>query len=100
MSKTICPKFEYASQVLGKRWVSLILHELLTGPKRFNELEHSIELSGKVLAERLKELEEEGFIRREVYPEIPVRIEYSLSPKGQSMKKIFDSIAEWSQEWV
>lgn len=100
MSKTICPKFEYASQVLGKRWVSLILHELLTGQKRFSELEHSIELSGKVLAERLKELEEEGFIRREVYPEIPVRIEYSLSPKGQSMKKIFDSIAEWSQEWV
>ena len=100
MSKTICPKFEYASQVLGKRWVSLILHELLTGPKRFKDLEHSIELSGKVLAERLKELEEEGFIRREVYPEIPVRIEYSLSPKGQSMKKIFDSIAEWSQEWV
>lgn len=100
MSDAICPKFEYASQVLGKRWVSLILHELLNGPKRFNELENVIQLSGKVLSERLKELEEEGFIRREVYPETPVRIEYSLSPKGQSMKKIFDSIAEWSQEWV
>ena len=97
----LCPRFEKAVELLSKRWTALIVYQLLPGSKRFCEIEHSLpNLSGKVLSERLKELEAEGLIRRDVYPEIPVRIEYSLTDKGRALSPLFDDIQKWADRWI
>nr|WP_255654746.1 winged helix-turn-helix transcriptional regulator [Cohnella sp. REN36] len=97
----ICPRFEQALELLGKRWIALILFCLLNGPRRFGEIEALVtNLSGKVLADRLKELEAEGLVARDVYPETPVRIEYSLTDKGKALAPIFEEIAKWSSAWI
>lgn len=100
MEKVICAKFEKAFQLLGKRWTGLIINQLLEGPKRFNVLESEVQISGKVLSERLKELEKLDIIKRTVFDEMPVRIEYSLTKRGQSLKPIMDQISLWSNEWI
>jgi len=100
MNDPICPKFEKAIQLLGKKWVGLIINQLLLHPKRFSELEQEIQLSAKVLSERLRELEQEGIITRQVYPEVPVRIEYEVTDKGKSLKPIMDEVAKWSDRWI
>ena len=60
----------------------------------------ALPISGRLLSERLKELEIEGIVSREVYPEVPVRIEYTLTAKGLALKKVFDEMNQWSQEWI
>lgn len=97
---TICPKFEKAISLLSQRWTALVIYQLLTGPQRFNEIQSAIGISGKVLSERLKTLEQKGIVKREVIPDTPVIIEYSLTDKGHSMEPILKSIENWSQEWV
>ncbi|WP_239618808.1 winged helix-turn-helix transcriptional regulator [Cohnella mopanensis] len=97
----LCPRFEKAMELLSKRWTALIVFQLLSGPQRFARIESSLpNLSGKVLSERLKELEAEGIIQRDVYPETPVRIEYKLTDKGNALAPLFDSISNWSSEWI
>jgi DNA-binding HxlR family transcriptional regulator len=78
----------------------LIVHQLLQGPHRFNQLEHEIGISGRVLSLRLKEMESLGVIVRSVYPESPVRIEYELTEMGKSLQPVIQSIHEWSQIWI
>ncbi|MNW25034.1 HTH-type transcriptional regulator YodB [compost metagenome] len=97
----LCPRFERAVEILSKRWTTLIVHQLLHGPQRFAAIENSLtHLSGKVLSERLKELEEEGIVQRTVYPEKPVRIEYSLTDKGKELAPLFDDISHWATRWI
>lgn len=97
----MCPKFEKAMELLSKRWTALIVFQLLDGTRRFSEIDHSLpNLSGKVLSERLKELEIEGLIKRDVYPDTPVRIEYSLTEKGLALSPLFRDIAKWADEWI
>lgn len=100
MQNTICPKFDRATRILGRPWVGLIVHQLLLGAHRFNQLEHEIKISGRVLSLRLKELEAEGIVKRTVYPESPVRIEYELTEMGRSLLPVVDSIYQWSQTWM
>lgn len=100
MEKAICAKFESAFQVLGKRWTGLIVNQLMNGPKRFNELENEIKISGRVLSLRLKELESQDIVSRTVYPEMPVRIEYTLTKKGYALKPIMEEISKWGDSWV
>lgn len=101
VNQQICPRFEKAVEILSKRWTALIVYQLLNGPQRFVEIEHSIpNLSGKVLTDRLRELEAEEIVRRDVYPDIPVRIEYSLTDKGKAMAPLFDKITTWANQWV
>ena len=97
---TICPKFERAINLLSQRWTGLIIYALLEGPKRFCQIETSIGISRRVLSQRLKELEKEGIIKREVYPETPVRIEYSLTDKGKALEPLIREIEKWSQQWL
>lgn len=97
----MCPRYEKAAAILGKRWTGLIIRALMEGPRRFNELLKMVELvSDRLLTERLRELEAEGLVERTVYPESPVRIEYSLTPKGQAMKSVVDAIQDWASEWI
>ena len=96
----ICPKFEKAMTLMSQRWTGLIIYQLLTGPQRFCSIESSIGISGRVLSERLKDLENEGIVKREVYPETPVSIEYSLTDKGLSLEPLMKEIEKWSQTWL
>ncbi|WP_160725829.1 winged helix-turn-helix transcriptional regulator [Bacillus sp. USDA818B3_A] len=96
----ICPRFEKAMGLLSQRWTGLVIYQLLTGSKRFCTLESSMGISGRVLSERLKDLETQGIVKREVFPETPVRIEYSLTDKGQAIEPIIREIEKWSQTWM
>ncbi|ENH95812.1 hypothetical protein J416_13906 [Gracilibacillus halophilus YIM-C55.5] len=98
--KTICPRFESALNILNKRWTGLIIYQLLEGPQRFSSIETAIGISGRVLSERLKDLEKEGIVKRNVYDETPVRIEYLLTDKGNALEPVLDSIQEWANSWV
>ena len=97
----LCPRFEEAMKIISQRWTGLIIYEMMhSGPQRFSEIEASLPISGRVLSERLKDLEQAGIIRREVFPETPVRIEYSLTEKGQALKPVLKSIEDWAFNWV
>lgn len=100
MDKSMCPKFEKAMGILGQRWTGLIIYQLLSGPQRFCHIETAVGVSGRVLSERLKDLEHEGIVKREVYPETPVRIEYSLTEKGLSLMPLMKEIENWSHTWI
>lgn len=96
----ICPRFEKAISLLSQRWTALIIYQLLSGSHRFSIIQSSIGISGKVLSERLKDLEQQGIIKRDVIPETPVIIEYSLTEKGYSLGPVLNEIEGWSQLWV
>lgn len=96
----ICPKFEKAISLLSQRWTALLIYQLLSGPQRFSEIQAAIGISGKVLSDRLKELEHQALVKRVVIPETPVVIEYSLTEKGKSMEPILKTIEDWSQKWM
>lgn len=98
---SLCPKFEQAFQMLGKRWTGVILRVLSKGPLRFNEMADNIpHISQKMLSDRLKELEEQGMIIREVYPVTPVRIEYRLSDRGEALCPVLDEVQKWADKWI
>ncbi|SES97412.1 DNA-binding transcriptional regulator, HxlR family [Salinibacillus kushneri] len=96
----LCPKFEKAMKLLNKRWTGLIIYQLLFGSQRFSEIESSLPVSGRLLSERLKELEEEGVVVRKIYAEVPVRVEYSLTEKGIELKPVITAIQNWSTKWI
>src|SRR5437763_10458427 len=98
---SICPRYEHAIQLLGKRWTGLLLYALMEGPQRFCELTATVEgLSDRVLSDRLRGLEVEGVVERTVYPQIPVRVEYKLTEKGLALKPVVEAIHEWANKWV
>ena len=76
----------------------LILRDLMPGTKRFSELRKSVgDVSQKVLAAQLRDMEKSGLVHREVYAEVPPRVEYSLTPLGRSLKPILDSMWAWGE---
>lgn len=97
---TLCPKFQKAVEILSKRWNALIINQLMSGSQRFCTINSSMPISGRLLSERLKELENEGIVSREVFPEVPVRVEYTLTDKGFALQNVFKGINQWAQEWV
>jgi DNA-binding HxlR family transcriptional regulator len=96
----LCPKFEKAMTMINKRWTGLIVYQLLFGAQRFSEIEGALPISGRLLSERLKELEEEGIVTRQVFAEVPVRVEYALTEKGRELEPVIKGIQEWSDKWV
>ena len=98
---SVCPYFHEAIELLGKRWSGAIVHALLTGPKRFSELTHTIpQISDRLLSIRLRELEACGIVAREVYDRAPVRVEYALTPKGRALEPAVTAIRTWAREWL
>src|ERR671917_2303399 len=82
--ETCCGKYHQAVELVGKRWTGAILFVLMDGPLRFSEVKLLVpDLSDRLLSERLKELEAEGIVERRVIEEVPVRVEYRLTEKGQ-----------------
>jgi DNA-binding HxlR family transcriptional regulator len=97
----MCPKYEAAIDVLGKKWTGLIIRVLLGGPKRFKEVKEQIpDMSDRILIERMKELEQMGILKRHVYPETPVLIEYELTDKGRKLEPVILSIQHWGENWM
>jgi len=85
--------------VIGGKWKPIILWVLMDGPMRFGELNKSISgIALKVLSRQLKELEESGLVNRKAFPEVPPRVEYSLTRKGQSLKTLLDELSRWSRK--
>ena len=96
-----CCPINKAMMIIGKRWTALIIRDLVEGTKRFCQLEHSlVGISPKMLSQRLHELEEHEIVRRKIYPEVPVRVEYSLTEKGLGLRKVVESMAPWGEKWA
>ena len=95
----ICP-FVTAQKLLQGKWAILILHALNEGTKRFNELERDIQITHATLSSQLKYMEKEGLVHRTVYPEVPPRVEYSLTAMGRRFAPLLDSIQVWGEEYI
>ena len=94
-----CP-VETALMVIGDKWVVLILRDLRTGTKRFGELLKSVTgISQKVLTEKLRSMEERGLVSREVYPEVPPRVEYAITDDGRSLMPIVHMLRQWGEDF-
>ncbi|PNW54225.1 UNVERIFIED_CONTAM: HxlR family transcriptional regulator [Euhalothece sp. KZN 001] len=90
-----CP-VETTLKVIGGRWKVLILRELFRGVQRFGELQRALTgITQKMLTQQLRELEADGIIHRQVYPVIPPKVEYSLTPLGESLQPIIDEMHRW-----
>lgn len=82
--------------VIGKKWALLIIRDLLNGQRRFGELSRSlVGISPRTLSARLGELEKCGIIKKKVFPEVPLHVEYSLTPRGHALKLILEQMKKW-----
>ena len=92
---TDCP-VETTLAVIAGRWKMVILYHLFDGTLRFSELQRAMPgVTQKMLTQQLRELERDGVVHRKVYPQVPPKVEYSLSPLGQSLKPVLDSMCKW-----
>ena len=95
----VCP-VATTVQLIGSKWKLLIIRNLRSRPWRFNELRKDLEgISQKVLTDSLREMEADGIITRTVYPEVPPRVEYALSPLGETLGPILDAMAQWGNDY-
>lgn len=93
--KTCCP-VEITLGVIGGQWKVLILRELFKGVRRFGELHRSISgITQKMLTQQLRNMEKDGIVHRKVYPQVPPKVEYSLTALGRSLEPILDSMSNW-----
>ena len=99
-SNSTCPVCKTAEVVCGK-WTLLLIRDLAEGSARFCELERSLEgISPRTLSLRLRALEEEGIVARHTYPEVPPRVEYALTEKGQALLPIIDDMRAYGERWL
>ena len=95
----VCP-VETTLSLISDKWKVLILRDLLPGPKRFSLLKRSIGgVSQKVLTAQLRQMEHSGLLTRTVYPEVPPRVEYTLTELGHSLKPVLDAMRNWGEEY-
>ncbi len=95
----VCP-VETTLTLISDKWKVLIIRDLLPGTKRFGELKKSIgSVSQKVLTSQLRQMEESGLLTRTVYPEVPPRVEYTLTELGQSLRPVLDALWNWGNNY-
>lgn len=93
-----CP-VEAALELIGGKWKGLALYHLMEGPIRFNELKRQMgDVTQRMLTKQLRELEADGLIHRKVFPEVPPKVEYRLTPKGESLRFIVMALRDWGIE--
>ena len=96
--KDACP-IDFTIDLIGNKWSMWILWSLQDGPLRFGELKKSIPgITEKMLIQQLKKFESNHIIIRTVYPQVPPKVEYTLTPDGKSLKTIMTSIKQWGEE--
>ena len=95
----VCP-VETTLSLISNRWKVLILRDLFTGTKRFGELKKSLAgISQKVLTANLKDMEADGLLSRKAYPEVPPRVEYTLTETGASLKPLIGAMFDWGMDY-
>jgi DNA-binding HxlR family transcriptional regulator len=100
LTNSRCPVCRTASVVCGK-WTLLVIRDLAEGPSRFCELERSLEgISPRTLSLRLRALEEEGIVARHTFPEVPPRVEYALTEKGEALVPLIEDMRTYGKRWL
>jgi DNA-binding HxlR family transcriptional regulator len=95
---TNCPA-EVTLAVIGGRWKVPILFQLFQGVKRFSELLRAVRgITQKVLTQQLREMERDGIVERTVYPQVPPKVEYRLTPRGESLKPVVGAMCKWGMQ--
>ncbi|PLS34524.1 transcriptional regulator [Carnobacterium maltaromaticum] len=96
-----CTQVEHVFSILDKKWMGLIVEVLLEGPQRYKDIAAKIPtISDRILVERLKELADNDILIRDVYPDSQVRVEYSLTEKGYSLKNVMSEVHIWADKWM
>ena len=96
----VCPRYQRAAELVGRRWSAAVIRAALDGPVRFTEIRSSVPgLSARLLAERLRELESSGILERREHPGPPAVTEYRLTPKGEALTKVVRELEAWAQRW-
>jgi DNA-binding HxlR family transcriptional regulator len=96
-----CPRFHRAVELVGRRWTGAVIRSLLSGSRRFNEIAEEVPgLSDRLLAARLRELEETGIVRRDVECGPPVRVAYTLTEAGTELDGTVRALATWAERWM
>src|SRR5687768_319652 len=100
-SAGLCARFHKAVELIGRRWSGAIIQILRQRPARYAELRAAVpDITDRMLSERLRELEDEHIVARTVIPETPVRVEYSLTPKGRALAPALAALGHWAERWV
>jgi DNA-binding HxlR family transcriptional regulator len=94
-----CP-VEAIAEIIGRKWVTLIIRDLAQGVRRFGELQSSLSVSPRVLSTRLQELENEQLVRREVFAEVPPRVEYALTEKGSLLVPVIEEMRRVGRNFI
>jgi DNA-binding HxlR family transcriptional regulator len=97
----LCPRFHQAVELIGRRWTGAVIQVLMGGPLRYNELLAAVPgISDRLLTERLRELEAQAIIVREVQAGSPVRVTYSLSERGSELNEALGALGRWAERWI
>jgi DNA-binding HxlR family transcriptional regulator len=100
ISNSTCPVCRTAEVISGK-WTLLVIRDLSDGSRRFCELERSLEgISPRTLSLRLRALEEQGIVKRHTYPEVPPRVEYALTEKGEALVPLIEDMRTYGRRWL
>ena len=100
MANETCPVCNTAEIISGK-WTLLVIRDLAAGCSRFCELERSLQgISPRTLSLRLRALEAEGIVERRTYPEVPPRVEYTLTPKGEALVPLIEHMRRYGRDWL
>jgi len=97
----VCSRFHRAIELIGSRWTGAILQTLLQGRCRYASIKAAVpDITDRMLSERLRSLEAEGLVAREVVPDTPVRVEYELTRKGRELQDALREISSWAERWI
>lgn len=97
----VCQHYQRAAEILGRRWNPQIVRVLLAGASRYRDVKGAVPgISDHTLSDRLKTLEAEGIVRREVSPEIPVKITYGLTEAGEGLAEAIGALSAWAERWA
>ncbi|MFT4038201.1 MAG: helix-turn-helix domain-containing protein [Thermomicrobiales bacterium] len=101
MVPAFCPAYHHAIELIGRRWSGVIVRAMIHGATRYSDISAAIPgMSDRLLSERLKELEAEGVLVRTVVPSTPVRVDYTLTAKGQALAEVVAAVATWAEAWA
>ena len=99
-ARVVCPRFHAAIELIWKRWSGAIIWALSEGPLRYGDLKRAVPgLSDRLLSQRLRELESVGLVDREVQDDLPVRVIYRLTEKGDGLRPAIESLGQWAERW-
>ena len=100
ISNARCPVCR-TSEIISGKWTLLVIRDLADGSRRFCELERSLEgISPRTLSLRLRALEEQGIVKRHTYPEVPPRVEYALTEKGEALVPLIEDMRSYGRRWL